>query len=173
MTIPPRLIRVVLISGMIAGALCSRWDWVMVITGWYKDVSMSNAALLFIPLLLLGLLLGLRRTSREGLRFRGQVLAGVVMAMVAALVIAVNVLGMTGAVVPSYFADQQEVHRQILRQAGKTDAEIAAALAAHPVMSAGQHARSALMAVTVMGSVGSALLSVFVRSRGKEMELRV
>ena len=120
----------VLKTGVSIGAACVTWMFVMGLTGWYRHPTLQYLFLaVVIPVEIVLLVLGLRSTASQN-RYRGQVLAGTLMAVVAALVIAAGSLVFTTVVFPDYFQQLRTVHEQLLRDAGRSQAEIAAAIAA-------------------------------------------
>jgi hypothetical protein len=120
----------VLKTGVWIGAACVTWMFVMGLTGWYRHPKLQFLFLaVVIPVEIVLLVLGLRRTAAQN-RYGGQVLAGALMAVVAALIIAAGSLVFTTVVFPDYFQQLRTVHEQLLREGGRSQAEIEAAIAA-------------------------------------------
>jgi predicted lipid-binding transport protein (Tim44 family) len=71
-------------------------------------------------------------------------------------------------VFPNYFADIEQAYRTALQRQGKTDAEIAAAIQASAASATPMaQAMSGFIGTLVTGIVASAIIGIFVRSRGK------
>jgi hypothetical protein len=77
----------ILTTGLLIGLLCGVWTFVMGLTGWYRDPTMSSAFFLVIAIEVGGLFWGLRKTAAEGRTYTGQVVAGTMMAVVAGVII--------------------------------------------------------------------------------------
>jgi hypothetical protein len=121
----------ILRTGLQIGGLCVAWTFVMGFTGWYKDPALAGplflAPVILIEVALLGL--GLKATA-AGQGYRRQVLTGTLMSVVAAVVIFCGSMVFASVAFPSYFEDLRAAHRQMLQAAGRSQAEIDAALAA-------------------------------------------
>jgi len=152
-------------TGLWIGALCVAWTFVMGVTGWYKDPALVNAFFLVILLEVALLVVGLRKTAAtQG--YGRQVLTGTLMAVVAAAIIFCGSLLFTTVAFPSYFQDVRAAQEEMLRAAGKTPAEIEAAVQA---ASAGQtplaNALAGVVGTVVTGLVASLVIAAFFRKR--------
>ena len=152
-------------TGLWIGALCVAWTFVMGFTGWYKDPALVNAFFLVILVEVALLVVGLRKTAAtQG--YGRQVLTGTLMAVVAAAIIFCGSLLFTTVAFPSYFQDVRAAQEEMLRAAGKTPAEIEAAVQA---ASAGQtplaNALAGVVGTVVTGLVASAVIAAFFRKR--------
>ena len=156
----------VLKTGIVIGVLCGLWTLVMGFTGWYKDPRLVNVFFLVVVIEIAGLVWGLRQTAAEGRTYGGQIVAGTMMAIIAGVVIIGFSLVFTTILFPSYFADLQEVYRQILQQQGKTEAEIAQELSAKTAGATpmGQ-AIQGFMGTLITGIVASAVIGLFFRRK--------
>ena len=74
-------------GGVLIGVLCAAWTFVMGVTGWYKDPAASNLFFFVIAIEVAGLLWTLRRTASQGRTYSGQVVAGTLTSMIAAVII--------------------------------------------------------------------------------------
>ncbi|HJR61307.1 MAG TPA: DUF4199 domain-containing protein [Vicinamibacterales bacterium] len=153
-------------AGLLIGVLCGVWTFVMGYTGWYKDPAKASAFFVVVLIEVAGLIWGLRKTAAEGRTYSGQVVAGTLMSIVAGVVIiAASVLFTTWAF-PDYFREIEAAYRGLLRQQGKTEAEIASEIAA---WSAGQtpmrQAMNGFMGTFVTGVVVSAIVAIWIRAR--------
>jgi hypothetical protein len=158
-------VRTVVVAALWLGAVCGGWTVVMGLTGWYRSPTLNNLMILTIPLQLIALGVGLRKTARDGRRFGGQIAAGVLMTLMGAIVMVACSFVTTRVVIPTYFDDQKVLHRASLVQQGKSDAEIAAALAAHPNPGVMDYASGEFIMRLVVGGVGSIAIGAFVRAR--------
>jgi hypothetical protein len=144
-------------TGAWIGALCVAWTFVMGFTGWYKDPALLNLFFLVILVEIVLLVLGLRKTA-PGQGYGRQVLTGTLMAVVAAVIIFCGSLVFTNVAFPSYFEDLRAAQEQMLRAAGKSQAEIDAALQA---AAAGQTPLANALAGAI-GTIGTGLLASLV-----------
>ena len=156
----------VLGTGLVIGVLCGVWMLVMGFTGWFKDPAMLNVFFLVIIIEVAGLVWGLRRTAAEGRTYGGQIVAGAMMSVIAGVIIIVFSLVFTTILFPSYFTDLQEAYREILRQQGKSEAEIAQAVseASAGATPMGQ-AIQGFMGTLITGIVASAVIGLFFRRK--------
>lgn len=159
----------ILAAGLLIGVLCGAWTFVMGFTGWYKDPAMAPAFFLVVIIEIGGLIWGLRQTAAQGRTYSGQVVAGTLMSIIAGVVIIGSSLLFTTVFFPDYFAELEVVYRDILRQQGKTEAEIASEITA---WSAGQtpmqQAMNGFLGTFVTGVVVSAVIAIWVRARPAE-----
>lgn len=120
----------VLKTGLWIGAACVAWMLVMGATGWYAHPTLQHLFLaVVIPVEIVLLVAGLRRTAATN-GYARQVLAGTLMAVVAALIISAGSLVFTTVLFPDYFQRLRTAHEQVLRDAGRSQSEIDAAIAA-------------------------------------------
>jgi hypothetical protein len=152
-------------TGVWIGVLCVAWTFVMGFTGWYKDPALVNAFFLVILVEVALLAVGLRKTAAtQG--YGRQVLTGTLMAVVAAAIIFGGSLLFTTVAFPTYFQDVRAAQEEMLRAAGKTPAEIEAAVRA---ASAGQtplaNALAGVVGTVVTGLVASLVIAAFFRKR--------
>jgi hypothetical protein len=90
----------ILNAGVVIGALCALWTFVMGFTGWYKDPAMANMFFVVVLLEVGGLVWGLRQTAREGRTYGGQIVAGTLMAIIGGVIIIVSTLIFTMVLFP-------------------------------------------------------------------------
>jgi hypothetical protein len=157
----------ILAAGLAIGVLCGLWTFVMGMTGWYKDPAMVNAFFLVIVIEIAGLLWLLRRTAVQGRTYSGQVVAGTLASIVAGVVIICSSLLFTTVVYPDYFNEINAMQRQMLQAAGKSEAEINAAIAAAAGMQTPMgNAMAGFFGTFVTGVVASAIIGIWVRAKG-------
>ncbi|MEX2662914.1 MAG: DUF4199 domain-containing protein [Vicinamibacterales bacterium] len=156
----------ILAAGLLIGVLCGVWTFVMGFTGWYKDPAMASAFFAVILIEIGGLIWGLKKTAAQGRTYSGQVVAGTLMSIIAGVVIVGSSLLFTVVFFPDYFAELEAVYRDMLRQQGKTEAEIASEVA---TWSSGQtpmqQAMNGFIGTFVTGVVVSAVIAIWVRAR--------
>jgi hypothetical protein len=157
----------ILSAGLLIGVLCGVWTFVMGFTGWYKDPVLANVFFVVIAIEIGGLIWGLRKTAAQGRTYGGQILAGTMMAIVAGVIIIASSLVFTTVVFPDYLADTEQTYRSVLRQQGKSEAEIAAAFEASAAAATpmGQ-AMSGFFGTLLTGIIASAVIGIFIRSHG-------
>lgn len=120
----------VLKTGLWIGAACVGWMLVMGLTGWYAHPTLQYLFLaVVIPAEIVLLVLGLRRTAALN-GYGRQLLAGTLMSVVAAVIIAAGSLVFTTVLFPDYFQRLRSAHEQVLRGEGRSQAEIEQAIAA-------------------------------------------
>lgn len=156
-----------LTAGLLMGVLCGLWTFVMGFTGWYKDPTKASAFFVVIAIEIAVLLWGLTQTARrEGRTYSGQVVAGTLMSIIGGIVIMGFSLLFTTVAFPDYFTELESVYRGLLRQEGKTEAEITALISE---WSKGQtpilQAVYGFIGTFVTGVVVSAVLAIWVRAR--------
>ena len=156
----------ILSTGVTIGVLCAAWTLVMGYSGLYKDPSLARLFFLVIPIEIAALIVGLRKTAREGRTYGGQILAGTMMAIVAGVIIIVSSLLFTTVLVPHYAQDLERMYRASLQQQGKTDADIASAVQASAASwTPMAQAMSGFIGTLVTGILSSAVIGYFVRRR--------
>lgn len=156
----------ILAAGLLIGVLCGLWTFVMGFTGWYKDPVMLNAFFLVIVIEVAGLIWGLRRTAAQGRTYSGQVVAGTLMAAVAGLVIIGSSLLFTTVVFPDYFNELNAAQREVMQKQGKSDDEIAVAIAAAaPMQTPVVNALAGFGGTLFTGIIASAIIGFWIRAR--------
>jgi Protein of unknown function (DUF4199) len=156
----------ILAAGLLIGVFCGLWTFVMGVTGWYKDPAMMNAFWVVVVIQLFGLVWGLRQTARQGRGWASQVLAGTLMSVIAGVVIVASSLLFTIVFFPEYFAEIERMGREVMRQQGKSEEEIATALEASRLLAAPMtQAMAGFTGTLITGIVASAAISLVVRAK--------
>ena len=156
----------ILSTGLLIGALCGAWMFVMGFTGWYVDPAKLNLFFLVVIIEIVGLVWGLRRTAAQGRPYSGQVVAGTGMAIIAGAVIFASSMLFTTVAFPDYFNEINEMSRRVMLEQGKSEAEIQQAIeAAAPVQNPASNALTGFIGTFITGVIASAIISVWVRRR--------
>jgi hypothetical protein len=153
-------------AGIALGVVCGAWELVMGYTGWYKHPALLNLFWLVILFEIAILIWVLRKTAAEGRRYGGQVGAGVLVSLIGGVIIVGFSVLFTTVLFPNYFNEMAAMNEQMLRAAGKSDADIAFAMdmyrkSANPAM----NALSGFMGTVVTGLVASLGIAAFVRAK--------
>ena len=156
----------ILKAGVVLGLLVEVWTLVMGFTGWYRHPVLLYLFFLVIPIQIAVLIWALRKTAAEGRRYWGQVSAGVLISAIAGIIIVVGSLLFTTVFFPDYFQELSGMQEQMMHQAGKSEAEIRAALnAAAKTNTPMAQAMSGLIGTLVTGLVASLAISGFSRAK--------
>lgn len=156
----------ILSAGILIGVLCAIWTFVMGFTGWYKDPQMLPLFFLVIPIEIGGLLWGLRKTAAQGRNYKGQVVAGTLMAVIAGVIVICSSLIFTTVAFPDYFRELEAANRQMLQAQGKSALEIEEEIRTNAAASTpmGQ-AMAGFVGTLLTGIVASAIIAIFVRRK--------
>ncbi len=114
------------IYGVILAVCVAVWMLIIGFTGWYKHPVGAAAFMLVIPINIVVIVLGLIKTKKEGRGYGGQVVAGLVMGLVAAALIFLNSILYTQVLFPTYFDDIRAMQESMLQQAGIPEEQIRA-----------------------------------------------
>ena len=153
-------------AGVVLGILVEIWTFLYGFTGWYKDPALMNLFYVVIALQIAVLMWALKRTAAEGRGFGGQLGAGTLISLIGGVFVVVGSLVFTTVVFPNYFQDVAAVQEQMMRSAGRSDAEIKqvmdmAAKTSTPAM----QAFVGFCGTMVTGVVVSAIIGAFVRAK--------
>ncbi len=155
-------------GGILLGLLTVAWTFVIGFTGWYKDPVLLN--LFFVVILIqLGVMIwAFRKTAAEGAAYGKQIVNGLILSVVGAVIIFFGSLLFTTVVFPHYFQDLRAIHTEILRQGGMAEEEISRAVDAGAVMQTPvMQAISGVAGTLVTGLVFSLVLGVFFRRKSE------
>jgi hypothetical protein len=152
-------------TGVVIGILAEVWTYIMGFTGWYKD---PGKAFLFIPVVIAiqiaVLYWGLCQTAKEGRNYGGQVGAGLLMSIVAAIIIFIGSIIFTSYVFPEYFEEIRAMTTEQLRAGGVADEQIQTSV---DLMSRMQtpliQAITGVIGTIVTGLVASLVIAIWVR----------
>ncbi len=157
--------RVCLTSGIVLGLSIVAWIFVMTLTGWYRDPTWLH---LFWAALALqcAIIVGTLYRMRHGRDFRAQLGAGLSISGVAAVLVFVGSLLITGVFFPRYFDELHAAQRDELLSRGIAKAEVDKTLGdAAPSRSPGSHAFAGLMGTLGTGFVLSLVAAALFRER--------
>ena len=158
--------RTILKAGLILAVLVEIWTYFIGFSGWYKDPVLQNAFWVVILIEIGVLIWGLRLTSREGRGYGAQLGAGTLISVVGALLIFVGSYLFTEVVFPNYFAEINEVYRQMLVQQGLSQEQIEAQIASMaPMQNSLTSALMGAVMTVVTGFLASLVIAAFVRHR--------
>jgi hypothetical protein len=153
-------------AGIVLGVLVEIWTYLMGFTGWYKDPTLMNLFWVVIAIEIAVLMWALKRTAAEGRGYGGQVGAGTLIALIGGVFVIVGSLIFTMVVFPNYFTDLAAVQEQMLRSAGRPEAEIKqtmdmTAKTSTPVI----QACFGFLGTLVTGIVVSAIIGAFIKAK--------
>ncbi|MCZ6747276.1 MAG: DUF4199 domain-containing protein [Acidobacteria bacterium] len=116
-------------AGLFLGITVIIWVYIMGFTGWSLDPALALLFPLVATILnIIAIVWGLRSTATEGRPYGGQILAGLLIGLVASVFIFAGSLLFTTVAFPEYFTQLQEMGRQVYEAKGWNEAEIQAAL---------------------------------------------
>jgi len=116
-------------AGVFLGITVIIWVFIMGFTGWFRDPALNMLFPVVATILnIIAIIWGLRGTAAEGRRFGGQIVAGLLIGVIASVFIFAGSLLFTTVVFPDYFAELQEMARQVYADQGMSEAEIKQAM---------------------------------------------
>jgi hypothetical protein len=153
-------------AGIVLGVLVEIWTYLMGFTGWYKDPALMNLFWVVIAIEIAVLMWALKRTAAEGRGYGGQVGAGTLISLIGGVFVIAGSLIFTMVVFPNYFTDLAAVQEQMLRSAGRPEAEIKqtmdmTAKTSTPVI----QACFGFLGTLVTGIVVSAIIGAFIKAK--------
>jgi hypothetical protein len=157
-------------AGVILGLLVLVWTLVHGFTGWYKDPGMSWTFWMVIPFQVILLVWMLKNTRKQGFGYGQQVLAGLVMSLVAAAIIFAGSYLITTAVFPTYYADVRAMTEQAMTAKGWTPEQIAAAMDKEKGMLTPMGSAAAgFIGTTITGLLAALIASAIIRNKSTAM----
>jgi hypothetical protein len=151
----------ILKAGLAIGILCGIWQVIMALTGWITNPSLMKLFYLVILIEIAVLIWGLKQSSTEQ-SYGQQVLAGTAMSVLAGVFLFAFSLLLTTVLFPNLIQEMRAVQARILREAGRSEAEISAALSLQtPLIQALQ----GLIGTAVTGLLASLIIAIFVRKK--------
>ena len=157
-------------AGVILGLLVLVWTLIHGFTGWYKDAGMSWTFWMVIPFQIILLVWMLKNTKKQGFGYGQQVMAGLVMSLVAGAIIFAGSWLITTTVFPTYYADVRAMTEQVMVAQGRTADQIAAELEKQKGMLTPMgSSMMAFIGTTVTGLVAAMIAAGMIRNRGTMM----
>ena len=154
-------------AGVVLGILVLVWTLIHGFTGWYKNPGMSWTFWMVIPFQVILLVWMLKNTKKQGFGYGQQVLAGLVMSLVAAAIIFVGSWVITTTVFPTYYTDMRAMYEQILAARGATPAEIADTLNKDKaMMTPAGSSTTAFIGTTLTGLFAALIAAGLIRNKG-------
>lgn len=152
-------------GGLYIGLFCAAWTYIMGFTGWYKDPTMLNLFYMVIPIEIGVLFWGMRTTASIN-TFGGQFVAGTLMSTIGGAILIISSLLFTTVVFPEYFEELRAMGAEAMRQEGKSEAQITAALdAIAPTQNSLMQAIMGFVGTVVTGFIASFILAFIFRKK--------
>jgi hypothetical protein len=148
-------------AGLGIGVLCGFWEFIMAMTGWITHPSLMKLFYLVILIQVAVLIWGLKQ-SAAAKSYGGQVLTGTVMSGIAGAFLFVFSLLLTTVLFPNLIGEMRVVQSGILREAGRTEAEISASLRLQTPLI---QAFMGLAGTVVTGILASLVIAAFARKK--------
>jgi hypothetical protein len=145
-------------AGAILGVMVVVWTLLHGMTGWYKDPGMSWTFWMVVPFQVILLVWMLKNTKKQGFGYGQQVMAGVVMSLVAGAIIFAGTWLVTTMVFPTYYADVQAMMDKVRAANGKPPGTGAP-------MSAMGSSMAAFLGTVCTGLVVSVIAAVLIRDK--------
>jgi len=153
-------------AGLVLGLTVLVWTLIHGFTGWYKDPAMSQTFWIVIPIQVIIMVRMLKNTKKLGYEYGKQVMAGMLMSLVAGAIIFVGSYLIETVVFPTYTADLKAMAERMWTAQGKTPEQIQTAMAQQagmmtPLMSSCMGFVGTIVTGLIVSLVGAA----FVRHR--------
>ena len=153
-------------AGVILAVLVLVWILIHGFTGWYKDPGMSWTFWMVIPFQIILLVWMLKNTAKQGFGYGKQVMAGLVMSLVAGAIIFVGSYVIQTMVFPTYAQDVKTMTEQVFTAKGWAPEKVQAELAkVTPMLSPLMSACRGFIGTVVTGFVVALIAGVLIRQR--------
>lgn len=147
--------------GLVIGVTCAIWQCIMVAAGWLTNPSLFPLFYLVILIEVAVLVWGLKQSAALQ-TYGGQLMTGTGASLIAGGFLFIFSLLLTVVLFPGILPQMRAMQAQLLRDAGRTEAEISAALALQtPMIQAVQ----GLIGTVVTGILASLVIAVFLRRK--------
>lgn len=151
--------------GILLGVLVEAWTAVVILMRWHLDPVMMMMFFLVIPLQVAIVVLALRKEAPTA-TYGKQVLNGIVLSVVAAVIIFAGSYLLTTVVFPNYFPEIREAGAAMLARAGRTPEQVAADMAKNASMyEPVQNSITGVIGTVVTGLVISLVAAAFLRRK--------
>jgi hypothetical protein len=152
--------------GLIMAVLCEAWAFLFGFAGWYKSAATAGLFYCVIVIQIAVLVWGLMQTAREGRGYGGQVAAGTLMSLIAAIIIFFGAMLFTSVVFPDYFAVTGAMQEQALRAKGMSEDQVRQMMG---MIAKGQNpiaqGAAGFFGTVFTGVIVSAILAIFIRAK--------
>jgi len=147
--------------GLVIGVSCAVWQCIMVAAGWLTNPRLFPLFYLVILIEVAILVWGLKQTAALQ-TYGGQLITGTGASLIAGGFLFAFSLLLTVVFFPGILGEMKAMQAQLLRDAGRTEAEVSAALALQtPLIQAVQ----GLIGTVVTGVLASLVIATFLRKK--------
>ena len=154
-------------AGVVLGILVLVWTLIHGFTGWYKNPGMSWTFWMVIPFQVILLVWMLKNTKKQGFGYGQQVVAGLVMSLVAAAIIFAGSWLITTTVFPTYYADVKAMAEKAMAAKGWTPEQIANAMDKEKGMMTPMGSSVAgFIGTTLTGLIAALVAAGLIRNKG-------
>ena len=156
-------------AGLVLGLAVEVWTFLTLALGWHKD-PMTLMLFYVVIVIQAGVLYwGLRMTAAEGRPYGGQVVAGILISGIGAVIIFIGSFILTSYVFPDYFMELEQGLRTMLLAQGLPEADIQAQIDAMagsntPLM----NAVNGVIGTVISGLILSLIIGAFVKAKSVE-----
>ncbi|MDP2874778.1 MAG: DUF4199 domain-containing protein [Holophaga sp.] len=155
-----------LTAGLLLGILVSAWSFIWVSVGWHRDPATFPLFWMVMPIQIVVVIWGLRKTAPHT-GYGRQVVLGVAISVLGSLIIFGGSLLLTTVVFPSYFQDLERIGRMKMAQDGLNLARIDELIRAQaPWQKPLPAAFSGVFGTWVTGLLTSLIAAVWLRRKG-------
>lgn len=152
-------------AGILLGIVVEIWTAIVMVAGWHKDPALALVFLLVIPIQITIVIMALKGTASQA-SYGKQVLNGLVLSLVAAVIIVVGSYILTTVAFPNYFEELRAAGVDILTKAGRTPEQIASDMKSNEAMyDPVQNALMGGFGTVVTGLVVSVIAAFFLRKK--------
>lgn len=153
-------------AGIVLGIAAEVWTFIVLALGWHQNP--ATLVLFYLVILIQAgvLFWGLRMTAAQGRTYGGQVVAGLIMSGIGAIIIFIGSFILTSYVFPDYFVELEQGMRTMLEAQGIPEADVqmqidAMASSNTPFM----NALSGVIGTVVTGLILSLIIGAFVKGK--------
>jgi len=152
-------------GGVLIGALCAVWTFVMGFTGWYRDPELMTFFYMVILIQIGVLVWGLRKTATEK-TYGAQVGTGILMSVIGGVIIIASSLLFTIVAFPEYFEELRVAQMEVLISSGMTETDATAQIdLAKPFQTPVYQALFGFIGTLLTGAVASLIIAAFARKK--------
>jgi len=153
-------------SGILLGVLVEIWTAVVIVARWHVDPVMMMMFFLVIPLQIVLMVVALRKEAATA-TYGKQVVNGLVLSAVAAVIVFAGSYLLTTVVFPNYFPEVRAAGEAMLAKQGRTPEQIAEDMTKNAAMyDPVQNSITGAIATVVTGLVIALVAGAFLRRKG-------